>query len=62
MALERPLLRVPPLELPEGLDQISDHGEVPDADHVLVQGPDGTYCDRVVLGLPDKAMMSQSDV
>ena len=49
MALDQPLLIVPPLELPEGLDQIGDRGEVLDPEQVLLQGPDEALRDPVGL-------------
>src|SRR5262249_34073297 len=38
MALDQPLLVVPLLELPEGVDQRRDGGEVSDPKHILLQG------------------------
>jgi hypothetical protein len=49
MALDQPLLIVPPLELAEGLDQLGDRGEVPDPEQVLLQGPDEAFGDAVGL-------------
>jgi hypothetical protein len=55
MALDQPLLGVPPLEFPEGLDQIDDGGEVADPQQDLFEGPDEAFRDAFALGLPDEA-------
>jgi hypothetical protein len=47
VALDQPLLIIPPLELPEGLDQIGNRGEVLHPEPVLLQCPDEALRDPV---------------
>jgi hypothetical protein len=49
MPLDEPLLVVPPPELPEGLDQLRDGGEVADPEQVLLQGSDKSLGDAIGL-------------
>ena len=49
MALDQPLVVVPPLELLEGLDQLGDDREVMDPQPVPFEGPDEAF--RQTVGL-----------
>jgi hypothetical protein len=50
VALDQPLLVVPSLELPEGLDEFGYPGEVPDPKQVLRQSLDKSFGDPIALG------------
>ena len=50
MALDEPLRIVLPPELPQGLAQLGDGGEVPDPEQVLLQRPDEAFGHTVALG------------
>ena len=49
LSLDQPWVVVPPLELLEGLDQLSDGGEVMDPQPVLFEGPDEAFREAVGL-------------
>ena len=55
VAFDQPLLVVTPPELPKGVGELRDRGEMPHPQQVLLQGTNEPFGNAIALGLPHEA-------
>jgi hypothetical protein len=62
MARDQPLLVVSPLELPQGLDQLGDAGEVPNPERVLLEGANEPFGDPIAFRLSCRLVQRHAQI